>query len=295
MGLSRFNVGVAHAWRALHDLGWNFHRMVQTPQFRRAPLQTLSRLAAWSVHCISRRPAVVTLRPWGCRLLLPAGRRCGSTAIYLCREDYEPELRLLEQLLPPRGVFIDVGASVGVYSVVASKLVGSEGTVLAFEPGAETYPVLVKNVNELNSVGNVETFQLAVSDAVGSARLYHVIGASLYSLAGSRDADEWEPVRTTALDHIVRERQLPVVSCIKIDAEGAETLVLHGAAETLSRFRPVVIFEVNDYASARFGLSAKTVMDVLRRHGYRFERIGPSGLVPLSECPESGNVLARPD
>src|SRR5579883_1711683 len=275
---------VYHAWRQLR----------MSPQYRRARLQTMARLARWGAHCLTGHPVVVTLRQWGCRICLPPGVRLGSTAIFLFREDYEPELRYLERFLSPGDTFIDVGASVGLYTVVASTLVGARGRVLAFEPASEIYPVLRRNA-AINGTSNVTTFNAAVSDQPGTARLFHITGASLYSL-GERAGhdDSFEEVRVTTLDEVVDRMGLDSVACIKIDVEGAEALVLRGASRTLARFRPTVLFEANSYAASRFDGGGPGPVELLSRLGYRFEVAGPDGPVPMTSLPDAANVVAVP-
>ena len=208
----------------------------------------------WRVYGLLRRPAVIKLPHWNCRLYLPSTLHFGTTSIFLFRETYEPELLYLQNVLHPGDVFIDAGASIGIFTVVASRLVGDAGCVLAFEPADGTIPVLHRNV-QINRLGNVRIFKQALSEKEGTRELYHVYGAPTYSLGGTgRDSELFEEVQVTTIDQAVRAANLGPVSCIKIDVEGAEELVLRGAKETIERSRPTIIFEVNRDASDRLGL-----------------------------------------
>ena len=247
----------------------------------------------WLAHCLLRRPAGITLERWGCRLSLPAGLRRGATAIYLFRDAYEPELAHLGELVRPGATFVDAGASVGLYTVVAASLVGPSGSVLAFEPAKESYAVLCKNV-ELNGFRNVVTFQKALADGTGTAKLYHFSGAPNYSLGEPPTPAASEAVETTTLDEVMRHRQVGELACIKLDVEGAESLVLRGAAETLQRFRPAVILEVDDVATSRVGMCKEAAVETLRGLGYRFELAESGHLLPMPETPSLRNVIARP-
>lgn len=262
-------------------------------QVRRAPLRTLGRGLLWLLRCALHRSAVVTFERWGCRLLLPAGMRLGTTAVYLFREDYEPELRHLERLVRQGGTFVDAGANIGLYTVVAATLLGSAGTVLAVEPSATTCALLRRNV-ELNRLDNVIVVQKALSDMTGTARLFHVAGAPNYSLgAPAGGTTTYEDVETATLDELVSTYTLSEVSCVKIDVEGAEPLVLRGAHGTLSRWHPAVIVEVNDRNAARLGTSQQDAAGLLAAHGYHFEVADDDRLVPLTGPPQLGNVVAR--
>lgn len=270
-----------------------FTRLSGYPQYRRARIKTLWRLALWGLHCAFSRPAVITLPRFGARLYLPAGRKLGSTAVYLFREDYEPELAQLQELLSPGDVFIDAGACVGLYTAVAARLVGPTGKVVAFEPAEVTYPILERNA-QLNAEGNVTTVQAALSDTVGTAELFHVMGASLYSLGSGGHHDEGsEQVATTTVDAVARQLGLPKVDCIKMDVEGAEAMVLRGAAQVVEAFRPTILLEVNSWTASRFSAHDNAIAR-LQRLGYRFEVVQEDRLVPMAEVPDEANVVAKP-
>jgi len=78
---------------------------------------------------------------------------------------------------------------------------------------------------------------------------------------------------------------------IKIDVEGAEELVLLGAARVVES-RPRILFEVNREAAVRLGLAPEGAWELLRQLGYRFFRVVGRDLKPLGTAPHGGNVLA---
>jgi FkbM family methyltransferase len=219
-------------------------------------------------------------------MFFPAQRRGFGKFIYAFREYYEPELAYLEKVLSPGDVFIDVGANFGVYTLVASKLVGTAGRVIAFEPTAESFATLRQNI-ALNHLVNVRSFQVAVAQEAGKAWLYHgwdPVGNSLGMdpLCG----DQGEEVQTAALDDLLEENDVDRVDVIKIDVEGAEELVLRGAIRSLTKYSPVVIFEFNPGCAARLGLSPYAARDLLESLGYEF--------VVLGDCAKSNNSESRP-
>ena len=223
-------------WLEQWQIRWRYYRA--SPRFHDDTIRTLWRVLVWRGYGLLRRPAVIKLPHWNCRLYLPSTLHFGTTSIFLFRETYEPELLYLENVLHPGDVFIDAGASIGIFTVVASRLVGDAGRVLAFEPADGTIPVLHRNV-QINRLGNVRIFKQALSDKEGTRELYHVYGAPTYSLGGTgRDSELFEEVQVTTIDQAVRTANLGPVSCIKIDVEGAEELVLRGAKETIERSRP---------------------------------------------------------
>src|ERR1700704_2337102 len=149
-----------------------WHFLTTQEAFRRAPLLTLFRSATWYCRCLLRMATVIELPRWNVRMFFPAQRMGFGKFIFAFREYYEPELAYLEKILSAGKVFIDVGANFGVYTLVASKLVGETGSVLAFEPAAQSFAILRQNI-ELNHFSNVRGFQVALAQTRSKAWLYH--------------------------------------------------------------------------------------------------------------------------
>lgn len=245
---------------------WSFVKMQDG--LRKNPVRAALRLISWRVKCAMRKETVIDLPRWNVRMLLPPNWRGFAKRAFAFRENYEPELIYLERLLSPGSIFIDVGAHLGIYTLVASQLVGESGRVVAFEPSVQSFSRLRQNI-VLNGLTNVCAFPVAVSDRTGRAWLYHPEVPDSNSL-GKDPAwgNEAEEVVTQTLDHVVEECALTSVDVIKIDVEGAEELVLRGATKTLISMRPAIIFEVNPSFSTLLGLSAQGASNLLKSLGY---------------------------
>ena len=203
-------------------------------------------------------------------MFLPANWRGFGKFIFVFREHYEPELTFLEKILSPGNVFVDAGANFGIYTLVASKLVGEAGRVVAFEPTAQSFAILRQNI-ALNGLKNIVTFSTALSEKPGKACLYHGPDPVRNSLGKAPSwAGEAEEVATESLDNILRQAFIERVDVIKIDVEGAEELVLRGANHTITTMRPIVIFEINPEASACLDLPAHGASKLLKSLGYEF-------------------------
>lgn len=272
---------------------WHFLRTQEA--FRRAPALTLLRSVFWYWRCLLRMKTVLDLPRWDVRMFFPAQRRGFGKFIYTFREYYEPELAYLEEVLSPGNVFIDVGANFGVYTLVASKLVGAAGKVFALEPTAQSFAILGQNV-ALNHSANVRAFQVALTQTRGKAWLYHgwdPVGNSLGMdpLCGNQG----EEVQTESLDNLLEENGIDRVDVIKVDVEGAEELVLRGATRTITTNRPVVIFEYNPGCSARLSLSPYGARDFLESLGYEFVVLGDCAVSNTSKSgPTYFNIVAIP-
>jgi FkbM family methyltransferase len=208
---------------------------------------------------------------------------------------FEPEtLAAFRSLLSPGMTVLDVGANIGLFTLVAAGRVGPLGRVHAFEP-TPCLAAHVRGTLALNGLGNVEVNEAAVSDRAGEAVL-HVAQADNFGentiLPGAADAPGTAGLRvpTVTLDGYA-ERHCPGgVDVVKIDIEGAEPLALRGGRRLFSGGRaPVVIVEANPRALAAGGGSADELFGLLRSYGYAPSTIATYGR--HTEDPWS-NVLA---
>ncbi len=181
------------------------------------------------------------------------------------------EAALVQRLLTDDGVFWDIGANVGYFTLLAAAALDQRGQIVAFEPGENAYSRLVENL-ALNPYRNVATFNVAVSDREGEAVL-HVSGdiadssASLYE-PGQTQA-RGQACRTVALDHFLAVEGLRPPDLIKLDAEGAELAVLQGARELLAHTPPMFLMEMEEKTLTAAGTSKAAIQQFLTGYGYR--------------------------
>lgn len=167
----------------------------------------------------------------------------GGRGAYIFGDSLEPELFHLQYFLAPGRIFVDVGASVGVFTVKAAKEVGDEGLVIAIEPYIETAHRLSRNV-KANGYGNVRIRNFCIGRNTHHARLYLNKGKpNSFGLVPKGDAESTS-VLSVSLDDLCRWENLQRLDYLKIDAEGAEAEVLEGGQEAIRRFRPIVQVEV---------------------------------------------------
>jgi len=215
--------------------------------FQAEPVWVMARLGWWWVRCRIPRPVTAPLHPRDLSFELPPRWRGVSKIVYAFRGRYEPELAVLDRLVRPGAVAVDVGASYGIYTCVLARLVGPVGRVYAFEPAAEAAAVLRRNV-ERNGLGWVKVHQAACADAPGAAILRHEPDPSRNWLTPAGDG---EPVPVVRLGDLVERADF-----IKLDIEGAEEFAFRGAGRLLEASRPAIVFEINPEAAAKQGLAA---------------------------------------
>ncbi len=168
-----------------------------------------------------------------------------------------PVQNALAEQIKPGATFYDIGANIGFFTIIGSRLVTSAGQVVAFEAVPENAQVIQRNC-ALNGFENVQVVAQAVSSESGSGTLVlssHDGGAALQGSA--EQAGETITVELTSIDDFVASHPQLAPSLVKIDVEGAELLVLQGMAKVLTEIRPIIIFELDDGTMA--GLNQKLV------------------------------------
>jgi len=134
---------------------------------------------------------------------------------------------------------IDAGASIGMFSIVAAKRVGSRGKVFSFEPIEQVSQLLAENLR-LNNISNTEIKRVALGDTGGELDLVfnsHIPGSASGAL---KRKGTWIRVEKTTIDTFVKENNIKRIDFIKADIEGMERDLLMGARETIKRFKPKI-------------------------------------------------------
>jgi FkbM family methyltransferase len=180
-------------------------------------------------------------------------------------------------------LFVDVGANVGSYSVYAAELGAS---IIAIEAN----PDLVSRLRENLAVNDIagEVHQLALADHTGTVR-FDTSGDAIGHIS-----EQGTEVPCDTLDNVLDGRR---AAGVKIDVEGAERLVLMGAAETLADHRVGCLqLEWNARSRDLLGESREPVCELLWKHGYVLHRALPTGdLVAVEGVPaEVGDIFALP-
>lgn len=168
--------------------------------------------------------------------------RRGTSDYSIVRADFERALRPLFRL--DRGVFVDVGAHIGKYTVLVGRQLGPRGRVVAIEPDPDNMAALRRNI-AANALDNVITLNVACSNVDGDGTLYRSPNETMqHSLIG-----EGRGVRVPLcrLDTLLSSIGITDVDLLKIDVERAELEVLEGAVDLLRRSPSIsIVFEADD-------------------------------------------------
>ncbi|MCW5734323.1 MAG: FkbM family methyltransferase [Enhydrobacter sp.] len=204
-----------------------------------------------------------------------------SLCLYVCGS-YEPnEFALLDRVLKPGMVFVDVGANDGLYTLFAARRVGPSGKVLAFEPSTRERINLERNI-ERNELRNVTVLPVALGRSCGLAELRlaqssHAGHNTLGRFANDGvKAEGTEQVQLQTLDSLAAERRLGRIDVMKIDVEGAEASVIEGARKVLTATRPLIVLEISDKALRGQGSDAEQLIATLREMNYQIGVFSPT-------------------
>ena len=269
--------------------------LIGKKQFKNAPLKTITRLISWKLHCLFAKEALIVLEGTQLRMALPPHWHGHPKLLYTFGWHFDTELPYLASNMSKDAVVFDIGANVGTWSLILSEVVGPRGKIFAYEPTLSTFDTLSKNV-AINARTNILAFRYALCNKNDKIRLYHDVDSSRNSLGHTRSDDatsEYEEVPARTLDAVASELSLDKLDFIKIDVEGAEPLVFEGAHETLIRFKPTILFEVNPKALAELGFAHDSSWRILSNLGYRFHELQSDGLKEVFTCPaEMTNLWA---
>lgn len=193
----------------------------------------------------------------------------------------EPEVaNLMARVAKPGAYMVDGGANIGFFTVFLSQLVGKDGYVYAFEPGANNLHKLRENV-KLNKCENVEVVAKPLWNKFENVQLHMCADGSKNSLAPHADTRGAALMGTAVLDDYATEDALRNISLIKLDIEGAEEAALRGGKSFLIGTRcPYIVVELNIEALPKFGSSPAKVCDFLRDYGYNPFLLHPDGALP---------------
>jgi FkbM family methyltransferase len=204
--------------------------------------------------------------------LLPEGEIAEFLSVQRFFE--KTELGLVANYLKPGMTVIDVGANIGVYSILAAKLVGDTGNVWAFEPSLASFQRLTKNLR-LNGCDHVRSVRMALSahpqtflklkSDAGFGDAYRYLS---HSAADDGDQDsEWVPA--TTLDLFNQENGIADAAFLKIDVEGGEYGVFQGAEHFLRSNSDIsIMFESESDWCRRAGCTQQDSFKLLERLGF---------------------------
>ena len=245
---------------ALKTLGYIWSH----PNCRHKKLQSVLRFFSWQAY---KR---LTRRHWDLQLLPNVKLRCypdshcAAAALYCGFYDYD-DMNFLVRYLHTEDSFLDIGANVGVYTLLAASKIQA-GSLHSFEVLPKNYTRLQENL-KLNQFDRVKIYALGVADQLGTATLNLAEGDAMPFITYN-ETDSTITVPTDTLDNLLQNHSFTNLTLAKMDIEGAELLALKGAVSLLKQQRPHVwILEISDSVN-EFGHRQQDTVDFLHSYGY---------------------------
>lgn len=213
--------------------------------------------------------------------------RFGTRDHWLAEEIFDTR-RYERYFSPDAGqVVVDAGANIGYFTLRSARLVGPSGRVVAFEPSASSFSVLMKNLR-LNGLRNTLAMNIGLGEKEDISKYWVYDSSILNSTTHEvrrKDAKlvGIERVQLRVLDDVLDEQRIESLDYLKLDTEGAELAILRGAKKSLSRFHPRIVGE----AHPGWSDSGAEILEYLKTFGYK-------GLVEPSPSKDAEFFYASP-
>ena len=274
----------------------NFLRQLRwcrgTEQYARSPVPTALKFLRWAVYQVLGRDFTFRTADGFHFVTMPGN--WSSLAIYIQNYRDPGPQRFIARNIAPGSTFVDVGANIGTYTVLGSAVVGRSGKVVAIEPHPVIFRYLQRNV-AANQLQNV----FAVEVAVGAKPQTVLMQYSKNNPGETHVTSQFNAATTKVpmarLDDVLSDLGILTVEYLKIDVEGYELAVLHGANRVIDASRNIIIQTelINAYAG-RYGHSGVDVAELLRSMSFiphTVDRRGVPCVVSREELPDVCDII----
>ena len=250
-------------------------------------IKTLFRLIAWQINIRINPFPIIYPFTRNSKLIIARGETASTGNLYCGLYEFE-DMCFVLHFLRKDDLFIDIGANIGSYTILASAEIGAK--TICIEPIPSTFDSLIRNIK----INNVENLVTALNIGLGSAKSILKFTKSQDTtnhVARNEDIDTIDvPVET--LDSVC-EKKMPIL--IKMDVEGFETEVVKGADVTLlNQHLKAIIIELNDY-SLQYGYKTEDVHEKLLNYGFFPVQYNPfkRGITKISTYTNLNTIYIR--
>jgi len=209
--------------------------------------------------------------------------------------------RFIQKILRGGEVVYDIGANIGFYTILFSRLVGDTGKIHAFEPSQREYHSLCENIS-LNKLNNVVLNQLGISNQNTLATLnvlkdekfgaYNTLGKVTHHAVRNAEINQ-ETIRLTTLDSYFENYSSKIPNLLKVDVEGVEKLVFQGGRSILkSEDAPLIVCEICEETLEGTNSSSEEICQLLKQYGYSIYNLDNDGNISEYKKSFSQNAVA---
>lgn len=178
-------------------------------------------------------------------------------------------------------VFLDVGANIGYFSLLAARQ--KAATVLAIEPVPKTYEILKMNIKHNKLDNLVKAFNIALGSEDGIAKFTCSLGPKNHAEYQTDNIHSNLPtvsVTITTLDHFLEsKKEIKSVDFIKVDIEGLEYDFLLGAQKAIRLFKPIILIEIEEHRLAKYNARAEKIFSFMDSLSYQYLSVRNDSIV----------------
>ena len=216
----------------------------------------------WQINCLLNPYPILYTYTENARFIIKKGLAGATGNLYCGLMEYE-DMAFLLHFLRSNDLFIDIGANVGAYTILASSEINAK--TIAIEPVPSTFKNLMDNILINNIQGKVNALNIGLGSKNGKLKFTKSFD-SVNHVATENETDTIE-VDIDTLDTILLKEQCPIL--LKIDVEGFETEVIKGADATLlNKSLKAIIIELNG-SGQRYGYDERQIHNKLLEHGFK--------------------------
>jgi len=220
------------------------------------------RFFKWQINCLLNPYPILYTYTENARFIIKKGLAGATGNLYCGLMEYE-DMAFLLHFLRPNDLFIDIGANVGAYTILASSEINAK--TIAIEPVPSTFKNLMENIFINQMQEKVKALNIGLGSKNGKLKFTKSFD-SVNHVATENETDTIE-VDVDTLDTILLKETCPML--LKIDVEGFETEVLNGADTTLSnKSLKAIIIELNG-SGQRYGYDEDQIHNKLMEHGFK--------------------------
>jgi FkbM family methyltransferase len=216
----------------------------------------------WQLNCFLNPYPIIYNFTENFKLIIAKGLNGATGNLYCGLMEYN-EMAFLLHFLRPNDLFIDVGANIGAYTILASSEIKAK--TISIEPLESTYLKLLENIsiNKINK--NVKALNIGLGSKI--EELYFTKSLDTINHVTFKKDINTAIVKIDTLDYLLKNNDCP--SLIKIDVEGFEAEVINGAKKTLSnKLLKAIIIELNG-SGLRYGFNDNDIHSILIKHGFK--------------------------
>lgn len=182
-----------------------------------------------------------------------------------------PERDYLSMVLVEGDYFVDIGANIGLFSLIAAEIVGEGGKVISFEPTSDSYERFIENIS-LNKFKNIDSYNIGLSNSVGSLTMNISTNGydawNTFAITTNSNLQSQMQVSVSTLDIQLTYYNKAKIKLVKIDVEGWEKFVLKGGVNFFTNYSPQVLVEFTEENTFAAGYMVQEIYDFMVDLGY---------------------------